>query len=93
MGKANSPAEVKLLQTFLNSNAGANLPVSGMFGPMTKQAVMNFQLAHWQDVLAPWVAFGLPTDHTATGYVYKTTQRAINLLSCATLTIPAPQLP
>ena len=86
--------DVAKLQTFLNSSMGANLPVTGTFGPMTLEAVKNFQIANWQQVLAPWTQFGLPSDHTATGYVYKTTQRMINLLECNNaITIPQPQLP
>ncbi len=55
---------------------------------MTFDAVKSFQLKYWDQILKPWVPFGLATDHTATGYVYKTTQRWINLTQCSTLDIP-----
>ncbi|MFZ1075288.1 MAG: peptidoglycan-binding domain-containing protein [Minisyncoccia bacterium] len=89
----NDSDEVMKLQTFLNSNLGGNLPVTGVFGPQTQKAVKDFQLKYNFDVLKPWVPFGLPTDHTPTGLVYKTTQREINNLYCASLNLPAPQLP
>jgi len=94
MGAKNDTTEVKKLQTFLNTHMNASLPVTGIFGPLTFAAVNAFQLKHWDEVLAPWVAYGLPTDHTPTGYVYKTTKRMVNLVQCNnTVTIPKPQLP
>jgi hypothetical protein len=92
-GGKNNPEQVKKLQTFLNKHSGAGLPVTGIFGPMTFNEVMKFQLVQWEKVLKPWVAFGLPTDHTPTGYVYKTTRHTINLIECSDLSEPAPQLP
>jgi hypothetical protein len=93
VGAHNDPVQVKKLQVFLNSQISAGLPVTGVFGPMTFKAVQDFQIMHWEKVLKPWVAFGLPTDHTPTGYVYKTTKHTINLLQCAALAEPEPQLP
>jgi VCBS repeat-containing protein len=93
MGAKNNPDEVKKLQNFLNQYINAKLPVTGVFGPMTFAAVKKFQLANWDKVLKPWTSFGLPTDHTATGYVYKTTKHTINVLMCAALSEPEPQLP
>jgi VCBS repeat-containing protein len=93
MGAKNNSDEVKKLQTFLNTQIGAKLPVTGVFGPLTFAAVEKFQVTNWEKVLKPWVAFGLPTDHTPTGYVYKTTKHTINLLVCASLAEPEPQLP
>ena len=92
MGKHNDSAEVKKLQTFLNTQIGAGLTVNGVFDSATEEAVKNFQVKYWQDVLSPWKPFGLG-DHQPTGYVYKTTARMINLLSCASLNTPPPQLP
>lgn len=92
-GGNNNVDEVKKLQSFLNEHTGAGLPVTGVFGTKTLEAVKKFQLVQWEKVLKPWVAFGLPSDHTPTGYVYKTTKHTINLMSCATLNEPAPQLP
>ncbi len=93
MGLQNNPAQVKALQTFLNGEVGANLPVSGYYGMLTKNAVSTFQVKYWQDVLAPWVPFGLPTDHTPTGFVSKTTAWKINMIHCPSLNLPAPTLP
>ncbi len=92
-GLSNDPAQVNALQGFLNTEVGANLPVSGVFGPLTTEAVKTFQLKYWQEVLAPWVPFGLPTDHTATGLVGKTTAWKINMIFCPSLNLPMPQIP
>ncbi|MDE1924554.1 MAG: peptidoglycan-binding protein [Patescibacteria group bacterium] len=93
MGRKNNPNQVKKLQAFLNQNISANLPVTGYFGPMTLAAVKQFQTKEWQEVLSPWVSYGLPSDHSATGYVYKTTLHRINSIMCETLAAPAPALP
>jgi hypothetical protein len=93
IGHKNDSSDVTKLQNFLNSYENAGLKVTGMFDITTEAAVKNFQLSKWQDVLAPWVPFGLAGDHAATGYVFKTTLRAINMANCSTLSIPAPQLP
>lgn len=93
MGKSNNPEQVTKLQNFLNEFMHANLPVSGFFGPATFKAVSDFQTQEFEHVLTPWVAYGLPSDHTSTGYVYKTTLRWINLIKCKELNTPLPQLP
>ncbi len=93
MGRNNDKGEVTKLQNFLNNFMHAGLTVNGIFGQSTFNAVEDFQLKYWEQVLNPWVPHGLPTSHTPTGYVYKTTQRWVNLLYCSTLTIPLPQLP
>jgi hypothetical protein len=82
----NSTADVEKLQTFLNQSAGAHLEVTGMFGPETDAAVRAFQTAHADQILSPW---GL---RNPTGFVYLTTQRWINLMSCSALDIPMPKL-
>ena len=93
IGWPNNPSEVKKLQTFLNKYNRANLPVTGFFGPLTYQAVKNFQVKYWHQILAPWVPHGLASAKTPTGYVYKTTRRWINMISCPELGIVVPQLP
>jgi hypothetical protein len=92
-GLTNNPSQVKALQGFLNGEVNAGLPTTGFFGSLTKNAVNAFQLKYWQDVLAPWVPFGLPTDHTTTGIVGKTTAWKINEVYCPSLGLPAPTLP
>jgi hypothetical protein len=93
IGHSNPSSQVLILQAFLNKELGLSLPVTGFFGPMTEKAVEAFQAKYFSDVLAPWVPHGLASDHTTTGYVYKTTMRKINLVACSTLDIPAPSLP
>lgn len=92
-GLSNGVDQVKALQTFLNGEVGSTLPITGVFGSLTVEAVKMFQLKYWQEVLAPWVPFGLPTDHTATGLVGKTTAWKINMIACPSLNLPVPQIP
>lgn len=91
-GRSNKIEQVKKLQQFLNDTEGANLEITGIYDEPTMNAVMAFQLKYWQEILMPWKPFGLG-EHEATGYVYKTTLRMINNLSCSSLNIPLPQLP
>ncbi|TSC61211.1 MAG: hypothetical protein Athens041674_845, partial [Parcubacteria group bacterium Athens0416_74] len=65
---------------------GLNLPLTGFFGLLTENAVKAFQLKYSEQILAPW---GITQP---TGYVYKTTQRWINLSHCSSLNIPMPDL-
>lgn len=91
-GKNNDKGEVAKLQTFLNAQLGLAIPVTGFFGSQTTAAVNKLQTKYQSDILGPWSAFG-HDGHTPTGYVYKTTQREINMLACSNLNLPAPQLP
>lgn len=93
MGKNNNPAQVVKLQGFLNSHMNAGLSVTGFFGKETATAVDNFQIKYWDDVLLPWVPFGLKTEKTPTQYVYKTTKWKINMIVCPELNLPRPNLP
>lgn len=86
MGKHNDSIEVKKLQKFLGENLGLDLPITGFFGASTDAAVRQFQVAHNPEILKPW---GISDS---TGYVYKTTQRWINLMSCSSLNLPMPEL-
>lgn len=92
MGGNNNFADVVTLQKFLNIQMNAGLPVTGYFGPLTFAAVKQFQLKYAADILKPWVAYGLPNETAATGFVYKTTMWKINSLACG-VTLPMPQLP
>lgn len=94
IGRKNNVAEVTRLQAFLNRNLGTKINPTGFFGESTLSAVKLFQLKYSDTVLKPWVDAGLSTDLTTnpSGYVYKTTQRQINLLVCPLKDIPMPVL-
>ncbi|MDP3645807.1 MAG: peptidoglycan-binding protein [bacterium] len=85
-GRANDPAQVKLLQQFLNDEVYSNLPLTGFFGVLTENAVNAFQQKYASDILAPW---GLTEP---TGYVYKLTLWKINSLMCVTLNASKPEV-
>ncbi|NLE07147.1 MAG: hypothetical protein GX627_00835 [Parcubacteria group bacterium] len=93
-GAKNDPEEVKKLQIFLNQFFEVNNPVTGFYGPITQDMVNKFQTHQEAAVLTPWSIAGLPTNGP-TGYVYKTTQRWINILKCPELitSTPVPPLP
>lgn len=93
IGRPNPTDQVKILQNFLNGELMLSLPVTGFFGPLTEKAVEAFQAKYFSDVLVPWVPHGLPGEHSVTGYVYKTTQWKINMISCPSLNLPMPTLP
>jgi hypothetical protein len=92
-GADNNPEDVRILQQFLNSHEGENLPVNGFYGPLTQAAVSRFQVKYHIDVLRPWLPFGLFSEYLPTGNVGKTTLRLINMLLCPGTDIPMPQLP
>ena len=81
------------MQQFLNEQEGANLPITGFYGVLTRAAIKTFQLKYWQEILAPWVPFGLANDHTPTGNVGKTTKWKVNQIACPSLNAPFPQIP
>ncbi|MCX7837715.1 MAG: hypothetical protein N2323_07230, partial [candidate division WOR-3 bacterium] len=86
LGADNDPEEVKKLESFLNEYLGLDLPLDGVYDLKDFQAVKQFQLLLKDKILAPWVELGcLPNVDTATGYVYKTTQWAINSFFCKEL--------
>lgn len=86
LGASNDPEEVKKLQSFLNEYLGIDLPLSGIYDEATYNAVKEFQLRLKDEILAPWVAIGcLPSESIATGYVYRTTEWAINNMFCPTV--------
>lgn len=85
MGTDNAD-DVKMLQEFLNKEMGLTLEVNGEYDSATIEAIKAFQLKYATEILAPW---GITN---ATGIVYKTTQRMINMLSCPGTEIPMPEL-
>lgn len=94
--KSNVPDEVKLLQTFLNEEMNAGLPITGFFGDLTHASVKKFQVKYKKDILQPWIdaghGGGMDFGNKGTGYVYKTTKRAINMMKCADIAEPMPEL-
>jgi peptidoglycan hydrolase-like protein with peptidoglycan-binding domain len=92
-GVQNDTGEVRKLQEFLNLHMNAGLMVDGIFGIQTEQAVNTFQLAYWEEILAPWAPYGFPEVMKPSGWVYKTTQRKINMIHCPSLNLPIPPLP
>ncbi len=89
MGGKNDSAEVKKLQQFLNGQ-GFKVAVTGTYGSATRAAVMAFQKANKDEVLAPWAKYGVSQE--GTGVVYKTTQRLINNMQCPALGLPVPSV-
>ena len=92
-GKKNDPEEVKKLQIFLNRIMGADIPVSGYFGKLTRLGVKKFQVKYHDQILQPWIDAGVDPKELegGTGYVYKTTLRQINLIECADINISLPK--
>jgi len=92
-GAKNDVTEVVKLQSFLNEYLGLNLVTDGNYGKKSFEAVKVFQVKHANEVLTPWVGAGaLKSTENGTGYVYKTTQRWINMIKCPELNIPMPTL-
>lgn len=86
-GAKNDSANVSRLQTFLNEYLGLSLTVDGQYNQATFDAVKQFQLKEAGEVLSPWIGVTLK-DKVATGWVYKTTRRWINMIKCPELNIP-----
>ncbi len=93
-GKKNNPEEVKKLQSFLNETLGANIPLTGFFGKLTRNFVKQFQSKYHDEIIKPWKDAGYKGKdiEQGSGYVYKTTKRKINLMKCASLNTPLPDL-
>jgi hypothetical protein len=76
--KVNDTNEAMRWQEFLNQEVNAELVVDGKFGPLSFQAVKNFQAKYAADILEPWGIF------QPTGFIYKTTRaKANNLFGCS----------
>ena len=76
LGVLNDPVEVLKLQRFLRDSEQLDVPVDGIYGETTFEAVKIFQLRYADAILKPW-GIDYPT-----GYVYITTTLAINNLYC-----------
>jgi hypothetical protein len=79
MGAINNSTDVMKLQVFLKNHEGLNVDINGIFDQKTLNAVKVFQTKYQSTILGPWGSLD------ATGYVYITTLKKINELSC---TIP-----
>ncbi len=82
----NDVEQVRKLQEFLNKWLGLTLPLTGFYGPLTYEAVLQFQTQYAATILTPW---GLTSP---TGIVYLTTLRQINMLECPALSLELPPL-
>jgi hypothetical protein len=94
-GRKNDPEEVKKLQTILNEELGAELPVTGFFGNLTKRWVKMYQKKFESEILKPWVdaGYGERGNLAASGYAFITTRRHINIAKCEELKKePMPEL-
>ncbi len=77
MGDNNDIGQVKELQEFFKNSEGfSEIKVTGVFGQATYNAVVSFQKKYKKEILTPW---GITNP---TGYVYYTTQKKINEISC-----------
>lgn len=84
INKQNNSEEVTKLQLFLNEYMGLNLDVNGKYNKVTFEAVKQFQTKEFKEILEPW---GITK---ATGYVYITTRRRINMIKCPSMNIDLP---
>ncbi len=50
----NDPADVKMLEKFLNTYENANLTVDGIYSREDFDAVVKWQEKYAEDILAPW---------------------------------------
>jgi uncharacterized repeat protein (TIGR01451 family) len=73
-GLRNNSGDVSKLQSFLNQQLGANIPVTGTFGPLTQKQVKNYQS---RTGIKP-----------ASGAVYALTQQSINTTMCGGAYVP-----
>ena len=79
------------LDAFLNVFENAGLALDSLYDSTTEAAVRDYQVKYNDEILKPWVDAGhLPTDTTSTGYVYRTTERHINMRVCPEEFLPIP---
>lgn len=69
--------EVRKIQEFLRLEVNPKLPVSGSFGPLTTQAVRDFQAKYSDDIL-----YDTPLRKTTGNWAPKTMKKANQLLGC-----------
>ncbi|MFA6315022.1 MAG: peptidoglycan-binding domain-containing protein [Candidatus Paceibacterota bacterium] len=78
IGLNNNPIEVTKLQAFLKTSEGMNVDVNGIFDQKTLNAVKTFQSKYLSNIMGPWDAT------RPSGFVYITTLKKINQLTCKT---------
>jgi len=71
LGAVNNVLDVILLEQYLNTYEGANLPVDGFYSQADFEAVVKWQEKYSEEVLAPW---GITKG---TGYVFMTSLQKI----------------
>ena len=76
LGGNNNAGDVARVQAFLKTLLGINLAVTGKFDVATQDAIRVFQNRFLTEVMGPW------GSNQASGYVYITTMKKINELSC-----------
>jgi peptidoglycan hydrolase-like protein with peptidoglycan-binding domain len=70
-GTANNAADVRMLERFLNTYEGTQLPVDGVYSKTDEAAVIRWQEKYAKDVLVP---YGITKS---TGYVYTNSLKKI----------------
>lgn len=87
LGANNDPAQVKLLQRYLNEYEHSNLGVDGVYDKEDENAVIAWQEKYASQILTPW---GLTHG---TGYVFTTSLKKLKELfsaQCQKENVPAP---
>jgi hypothetical protein len=74
----NDPDQVRRLEQFLNDFEGERLNVNGIYGLEDFEAVKRFQAKYLPEVINAWEGLEGPT-----GYVYISTENAINAIYCS----------
>ena len=85
-GAKNNPANVKLLQKYLNTYEGTNLAIDGVYSKADRDAVIKWQEKYAAEILKPW---GLKKG---TGYVFTTSLKKMNQIhemACVNTSAPA----
>jgi hypothetical protein len=70
-------SEVKKVQKFLNAKLGVKIPVNGIYGKKTSDAVHKFQKMYFDEIIRPWSP---PLPLKTTGRWYKTTLGVANVV-------------
>ncbi len=76
-GAQNNPEQVKLLEQYLNSYEGTDLPVDGFYSVQDKEAVVAWQEKYGSEILKPW------GETKGTGYIFTTSLNKFKTLFIA----------